>query len=44
LQRAVKQAMQNLALEIKSSGATITIDRLPIVRGNEIHLYACSKT
>jgi PAS domain S-box-containing protein len=38
LQRAVKQAMQNLALEIKSSGATITIDRLPIVRGNEIHL------
>jgi signal transduction histidine kinase len=30
--------MQNLALEIKSSGARVTIDRLPIVRGNEIHL------
>jgi light-regulated signal transduction histidine kinase (bacteriophytochrome) len=37
LQRAVTQAMQNLALEIKSSGARVTIDRLPIVRGNEIH-------
>ena len=38
LQGAVTQATQNLALEIKSSGARVTIDRLPVVRGNEIHL------
>jgi PAS domain S-box-containing protein len=38
LPRAVEQARQNLALEIKESGARITVDPLPVVRGNEIHL------
>ena len=38
LQDAVAQARQNLALAIKASGARVTVDWLPIVRGNEIHL------
>jgi PAS domain S-box-containing protein len=38
LQIAVEQARQNLTLEIKQSGARITVDPLPVVRGNEIHL------
>jgi signal transduction histidine kinase len=38
LQDAVDQARQNLALEIQQSGASITVDRMPVVRGNEIHL------
>jgi PAS domain S-box-containing protein len=37
LQRAVAQATQNLALAIKASGAIVTVDRLPVIRGNEIH-------
>ncbi len=38
LQNAVKHALENLALEIVESGASITVDRMPIARGNEIHL------
>jgi PAS domain S-box-containing protein len=38
LQDAAAQARQNLALDIEASGARVTVDRLPIVRGNEIHL------
>jgi PAS domain S-box-containing protein len=38
LQHAVAQARQNLALDIKASGATVTVGRLPIVLSNEIHL------
>ena len=38
LQDAVAQARQNVALPIKESGAMVTVDRLPIVRSNEIHL------
>lgn len=38
LQDAVAQARQNLAMAIKESGAMVTVDRLPIVRSNEIHL------
>jgi PAS domain S-box-containing protein len=38
LQKAVEQARQNLALEIMQSGASITVDRLPEVDGNEIQL------
>jgi PAS domain S-box-containing protein len=38
LQRAVAQARQNLALAIKASGAMVTVDRLPVILGNEIHL------
>lgn len=38
LQHAVAQATQNLALAIQASGAMVTVDRLPIVRSNEIHL------
>ncbi len=38
LQDAVAQARQNLALDIKASGATVTVGRLPIVLSNEIHL------
>jgi PAS domain S-box-containing protein len=34
----VAQAKQNLDLELKSSGARVTVDRLPVVRGNEIQL------
>jgi PAS domain S-box-containing protein len=37
LQAAEEQACQNLAFEIKESGARITVDPLPLVRGNEIH-------
>ena len=35
---AVRQAEQNLDLELKMSGARVTLDRLPVVRGNEIQL------
>ena len=38
LENAVAQAIQNLTLDIKTSRARITVDRLPPVRGNEIHL------
>jgi light-regulated signal transduction histidine kinase (bacteriophytochrome) len=38
LQHVVAQATQNLALDIKASGATVTVGRLPIVLSNEIHL------
>jgi PAS domain S-box-containing protein len=38
LQDAVAQAIQNLILDIKTSGAKITVERLPVVPGNEIHL------
>jgi PAS domain S-box-containing protein len=35
---AVAQATQNLALAIDASGAVVTVDRLPVVQSNEIHL------
>ncbi|HUQ92750.1 MAG TPA: ATP-binding protein [Bryobacteraceae bacterium] len=35
---AVTQATENLGLAIQSSGAEVTIDRLPVVRGREIPL------
>ncbi len=38
LRHAVAQARQNLALSIKASGAIVTVDPLPTVRSNEIHL------
>ena len=38
LQDAGAQARQNLALAIEAGGARVTVDRLPIVRGNEIHM------
>jgi PAS domain S-box-containing protein len=38
LQQAVAQAMQNLTLDIQSTGARVTVDRLPAVRSNEIEL------
>jgi PAS domain S-box-containing protein len=38
LQQAVAQAMQNLAVDIQASGARVTVDPLPRVRCNEIHL------
>jgi light-regulated signal transduction histidine kinase (bacteriophytochrome) len=38
LQHAVAQATQNLVQAIKVGGAMVTVDRLPVVRGNEIHL------
>jgi len=38
LQAAAADAKQNLAISVEESGATVTIDRLPIVRGNQIHL------
>jgi PAS domain S-box-containing protein len=38
LEHAVAQATQNLDLDIKMNGARVTLDRLPIVRGNEIQL------
>jgi PAS domain S-box-containing protein len=38
LRNAAEQAIQNLALEIRESGARITLGALPPVRGNEIHL------
>jgi PAS domain S-box-containing protein len=38
LQQVVTQATQNLALDIQTSDAMVTVDRLPIVQSNEIHL------
>src|ERR1700688_2099923 len=38
LQHAMAQATQNLVQAIKVGGAMVTVDRLPVVRGNEIHL------
>lgn len=38
LEHAVAQAIQNLTLAIKASGAIVSVDRLPVVQGNEIHL------
>src|SRR5579883_324349 len=38
LGHAVKQATLNLVPAIEISGAVVTVDRLPIVRSNEIHL------
>jgi PAS domain S-box-containing protein len=38
LQRAVAQATLNLAPAIEASGAVVTVDRLPIIQSNEIHL------
>jgi PAS domain S-box-containing protein len=38
LQHAVTQAMENLAVDIQASGAKVTVDQLPSVRSNEIHL------
>lgn len=38
LQSAIEQAQQNLMLEIRESSARITVDHLPTVVGNEIHL------
>jgi PAS domain S-box-containing protein len=38
LENAVAQAIQNLRSDIEESGAQITVDRLPVVPGNEIHL------
>jgi chemotaxis family two-component system sensor kinase Cph1 len=38
LKNAVAQALQNLDLDIKLSGAKVTVDWLPVVRGNEIQL------
>jgi PAS domain S-box-containing protein len=38
LEDAVAQAIANLELEIKTSGANITMARLPVVPGNEIEL------
>jgi signal transduction histidine kinase len=38
LQRALMQATENLAPSVHESGATITVDCLPVVRGSEIQL------
>ena len=38
LQQVVAQATQNLTLDIQASDAMVTVDRLPIVQSNEIHL------
>jgi light-regulated signal transduction histidine kinase (bacteriophytochrome) len=38
LEGAVAQAIQNLTVAVRESGATVTIGRLPAVRGNQIHL------
>ena len=38
LRDAVAQATENLALEIKATGAIVTVDPLPVVHSNEIHL------
>jgi PAS domain S-box-containing protein len=38
LGNAVTQAKQNLDLDLKMSSARVTVDRLPLVRGNEIQL------
>ena len=32
------QALENLALEIETSGAIVMVDRLPTVRSDETHL------
>lgn len=38
LRRAVTLATENLALEIKESGAIVTVDAMPVVLGNETHV------
>ncbi len=38
LRSAVEQAIDNLELEIKASGARVKVDRLPVVQGDEIDL------
>ena len=38
LRDATAQAIQNLTPAIEASGAVLTVDRMPIVQGNEIHL------
>jgi len=38
MQDAVAQAIQNLTLDIQASGAMVTVDPLPVVLNNEIHL------
>jgi signal transduction histidine kinase len=35
---AVDQAIQNLTLDIQANGAIVTLDPLPVVLSNEIHL------
>ena len=40
LQYALAQATQNLAVPLKTSGALITVGRLPVVQSNEIHLVS----
>ena len=40
LAQVVEQAMQNLALPIATSGATITVNVLPVVRSNEARLVS----
>jgi PAS domain S-box-containing protein len=40
LQHALEQATQNLAVPLKTSGARMTVGRLPVVRSNEIHLVS----
>ena len=40
LQHTVEQAMWNLTSEIEASGAIVTVDRLPLVRGNPSHLVS----
>jgi len=40
LQHALAQATQNLAAPLKTSGALMTVGRLPVVRSNEIHLVS----
>ena len=36
LRQAVAMATENLAPAIQASGAIVTVDRLPVVRGHEI--------
>jgi chemotaxis family two-component system sensor kinase Cph1 len=38
LQSVMEQALENLTLEIKESGARVTMDQLPAVAANEINL------
>jgi PAS domain S-box-containing protein len=38
LQDALAQATQNLVLDLEESRAAVTVDWLPVVQGNEIHL------
>jgi PAS domain S-box-containing protein len=40
LQHALAQATQNLAAPLKTSGALMTVGRLPVVRSSEIHLVS----